>query len=168
MLDVSDTTGEVYYSGTASAVVDFLRVLNIGEGKADRLNYDTVNRFQEMVDRNIDAILNEVYYTPFRSYNLTRPSADSNGNAVVQRVFPGDLVKVAREWTAGLILTVEFQQLEPNVTDQAKSLVDEAKAEVYAMAKPSHWLAGQRRKSNISRTINGHFQPAALPELNNV
>ena len=168
MLDVSDTTGEQYYSGIAAQVVDFLRVLNIGEGKADRINYETVNRYQEMVDRNIDAMLNELYYTPLRYFNQVRPVADSSGKPVVQRVFPGDVRRVARIWTAGQILMSEFQQLEPNATDQATSLINEARTDLYALAKPSHWIAGQRRKSNISRTINGHFQPAALPELNNL
>ena len=166
MLDVSDTTGEEYYSGTANSLTDFLLTLNIGEGKADRITFETINRYQEMIDREIDAILNEVYYTPIRAYNQVRPIPDKNGKPVTKRVFPGDVRRLAKMWTAGQILVSEFQQLEPNLTDQATNLINEAKTEMYSLAKPTHWIEGQRRKSNISRTINGHFQPAALPELN--
>ena len=166
MLDISDTTGEEYYSGTAQSMTDFLLTLNIGEGKADRINFETINRYQEMIDREIDGILNELYYTPIRSYNQVKSVADRNGRPVTVRVFPGDVRRLAKMWTAGQILVSEFQQLEPNLTDQASNLINEAKTEVYSLAKPTHWIAGQRRKSNISRTINGHFQPAALPELN--
>lgn len=166
MLDISDTTGETYYSGTSAKVVDFLRVLNIGEGKADRIGFDTVNRYQEMVDRSIDEILGGLYYVPLRQYNQVRPTADKNGLQVVQRVFPGELSRISRVWTAALILQSEFQQLESNLTDQVTAMIEDAKKGIYALSKPTHWLPGQRRKSNISHTIDGHFQPAALPELN--
>lgn len=166
MLDVSDTTGEIYYSGTSAAVVDFLRVLNVGEGLADRITYETVNRYQELIDRNIDAILGGLYYVPLRMMNQVRPVPDANGNPVTKRTFPGDVTRIARMWTAGQILLSEFQQLEPNMTDQATAFINDAKTETYYLAKPTHWIPGQRRKSNISRTIDGHFQPAAIPELN--
>lgn len=166
MLDVSATTGEQYYSGTAADVITFLRVLNVGEGLADRITFDDVNRYQEMIDRDIDAILGGLYYVPLRSFNQIQPAFDNFGKQVVVKTFPGDVRRIARMWTAGQILLSEFQQLEPNSTDQATALMNDAKTEIYYLAKPTHWLAGQRRKSNISHTIDGHFQPPALPELN--
>ena len=117
-----------------------------------------VNRYQELVDRNIDAILGEAYQVPLRAMNQVQPSG------LTKRVFPGDVAWAAKYWTSGQILTAEFQQLEQNMTDQAKEFVDEAKKTVYAMTRPDHRVPGQRRRSTISRTMPPNMQPPQMPE----
>ena len=156
--DISPTTGEIFYSLGWVGIQDTLRILDLGEGKMSKVSQPMVNRYQEMVDRQIDAILQEVYQTPLRAMNQVQPSG------LTKRVFPGDVTWAARYWTAGQILLAEFQQLEQNMTDQAKEFIDEAKKTVYAMTSPNHRAPGQRRKSNISRTMPPNMQPPQMPE----
>jgi len=70
---VSPVTGEEPYSGPASAVISLLRVMNIGEGKMAQLTQPDVEFYQEMVDRDCDAILSAAYFCPIRSYNQVQP-----------------------------------------------------------------------------------------------
>jgi hypothetical protein len=63
-----------------------------------------------------------------------------------------------------VLLLAEFQQLEANLTDQATVMVEDAKKQVYAMTRPNYRVPGQRRKSNISRTMPANMQPPDLPE----
>lgn len=157
-MDKSPTTGEQYYSGDWTDVQDVLRVIDIGEGKMAKVTQPMVNRYQERVDREIDAVLTELYQTPLRAMNQVQPDGS------LKRVFPGDVRHCALYWTAGLVLLNEFQQLAQNITDQATQYVDESKKKAYAMKRYSHRLPGQERKSHISRTISPTFQPPFLPE----
>jgi len=156
--DISPTTGEQYYSGSWQNIQDVLRVLDIGEGKMSKVTQAMVNRYQEQVDREIDAILNEVYQTPLRAVNQWQP------NGELRRVFPGDVTWAARYWTAGVLMLAEFQQLEQNMTDQINAMIEDARRQVFAMTRPNHRILGQRRKSNISRTMPPNLQPPSLPE----
>ena len=156
--DVSSTTGEPYYSGTWTNIQDVLRTLDLGEGKMSKVNQPMVNRYQEQIDRQVDAILSEVCQTPLRAMNQVQPSG------LTKRVLPGDVVWAARYWTAGEILLAEFQQLEQNLTEQITIMVNDAKQSVYAMTKPTHRVPGQRRKSNLSRTMPPNLQPPAYLE----
>jgi hypothetical protein len=257
--DISVVTLEEYYSGSWEDIKDVLRVLNIGEGLMDKVTQPMVNRYQEMVDRDIDGILNDTYQTPIRAFNqvvvggdgsgftsvppwvengtqpiplnatdvtvsgkswssvpstivvtISKPAGafnlyatvreetittggfivDLSGSAdvagyvlsyvasnnasyvpVVQgatiRVFPGDVRRAARYWVAGQILVNEFQQLEANITEQATQMVSDARMQVYAFSRPTHRIPGQRRKSNISRTMPPNWQPSAFPERPN-
>jgi hypothetical protein len=156
--DISPTTGERFYSGTWQNIQDVLRVLDIGEGKMSKVNQPMVNRYQEQVDREVDAMLTEVCQTPLRSMNQVQP------DGTTKRVFPGDVTWAARYWTAGVLLLAEFQQLEQNITDQATSMIEDARKQVFAMTRPQHRVPGQRKKSNISRTMPPNIQPPDLPE----
>jgi len=251
----SKTTLEEFYSGTWSDIKDVLRVLNIGEGKMSQVTQGMVENYQEMVDRDLDALLADVYAVPIRAYNqviqggsgsgttsvpgwmdtgsvailagessvtvsgkawpsipisvvasVTRGTGAFNLYATVDyssitadgftatlsaeadagyflsyvasrepstqtvltgatiKVFPGDVRRAARYWTAGQILVNEFQQLEANITEQATQMVSDARMQVYAMSRPNHRIPGQRRKSNLSRTCPASLQPSAFPE----
>jgi hypothetical protein len=156
--DLSPTTGEQYYSGDWTDIQDTLRVFNIGEGRMAKIDQPMVNRFQETVDRESDAILEDVYHTPFRAMNQMQP------DGTTKRVFPGDLRRYTRYWTAALLLLTEFQQLEQNLTDQMSSTIDDSKKSVFALKRYTHRVPGQRRKSHFSRTIPPNFQPPSIPE----
>lgn len=156
--DISPTTSEQFYSGTWQNIQDVLRILDIGEGKMSKVNQPMVNRYQEQVDREIDAVLNETYQTPIRAMNQVQP------DGTTRRVFPGDIVWAARYWTAGMLALAEFQQLEQNMTDQAQAMVNDARTQVFGMTRPTHRIPWQRKKSNISRTMPPNMQPPAIPE----
>ena len=158
MSDISPTTGETYYSGSWTEIQDILRVIDIGEGKMAKVTQPMVNGYQETIDRDIDAILMELYHTPLRAMNQMQP------DGVTRRVFPGDIRRCARYWVAGLLLLNEFQNLAQNITDQATAYVEDSKKQIYAMKRYSHRVPGQERKSQLSRTIPPNFQPAAVPE----
>ena len=163
MSDISSVTGEEFYSGDWQDIQDVLRILNIGEGKMAQVTQPMVNRFQEMIDRDIDAILTDTYQTPIRAINQIGLTG-VQGLGPQSRVFPGDVRRAARYWTAGQILVTEFQQLEANLTEQATQMVSDARMQVYAFCRPNHRIPGQRRRSNISRTMPPNMQPSAFPE----
>jgi len=165
MLDISETTGEIYYSGTWEGIQDILRVLNIGEGKMSQVTQEMVNRYQEMVDRDIDALLQDAYQIPIRAYNMVQQASIAETKTI--KVFPGDVRRAAKYWAAGHLLVSEFQQLESNLTEQATEYVSDARNQVYAMARPTHRIPGQRRKSNISHTMPANMQPNSFPERPN-
>jgi hypothetical protein len=116
-----------------------------------------------MVDRDIDAILQDTYHTPIRAVNQVGLTG-TQGLGTVLRVFPGDVRRAARYWTAGQLLVNEFQQLEANITEQATQMVSDARMQVYAFSRPNHRIPGQRRKSNLGRTCPANLQPSAFPE----
>lgn len=163
MADISPTTGEQFFSGSWQDIQDVLRILNIGEGKMDQVTQPMVNRYQEMIDRDIDAILQDTYHVPIRAVNQVGLTG-TQGAGPVSRVFPGDVRRAARYWTAGQLLVNEFQQLEQNITEQATQMVSDARMQVFAFCRPTHRIPGQRRKSNISRTMPPNMQPSAFPE----
>jgi hypothetical protein len=154
----SPTTGEEFYSGTWQDVKSVLSVLNIDEGKLATLDEPVVNKYQEMVDREIDAVLEELYHTPLVSMYRIMPDGTQKS------VFPGDLRRAARYWTACLLMLNEFQQLSQNTTDQATTYLEDSRRQVYAMKRYNHRIPGQRRKSHLSRTMEPNFQPPAIPE----
>lgn len=156
--DVSPVTGQTYYSGTWERVKDVLRVLNIGKGKMAQVTQELVNNYQEMVDREIDSILTSLYIPPIRSFKQMQP----DGNT--QDVFPGDVRRYARYWTAGLLLLNEFQGLSQNVTDQATTYVEDARRSIFAIIRFNHRIPGQEMRSHISKTMPPTLQPAIFPE----
>lgn len=159
-INISETTGEEYYSGKADDVNKLLGVVDIGEGKLDTLTGTTVNYYQEIVDREIDDILSEIYHVPLKAMNRVQPDGET------RRVFPGSVRRLALYWTAGMVLLNEFQQLADNVTDQATQYIEEARRGVFALTYPNHKLPGQELKSNLSRTLPPSLQPPGLPEAN--
>jgi len=83
MSSISPTTLEEFYSGSWEDIKEVLRVLNIGEGMMDKVNQKMVNNYQEMIDRDIDAILNDVYQTPIRAFNQVVVGGDGSGTIPV-------------------------------------------------------------------------------------
>lgn len=158
MADISKTTGEEFYSGSFSDIKEILSVIDIGEGRMAKVTQPMVNNYQETIDRDIDALLMELYHTPLRAMNQVQP------NGLTKRVFPGDVRRCSRYWVAGLILLNEFQGLAQNITDQATQYVEDAKKQIYAMRRFSHRVPGQERKSHLSKTMTPNMQPASIPE----
>jgi hypothetical protein len=159
-VDVSSVTGEIFYSGPWSEIQEILRVLNIGEGKLAQVTEIMTNHYQEMVDREIDALLNPLYQVPLRAMNQIQPDGS------LKRVFPGDIRRLAKYWVAGLMLLSEFQNLSQNVTDQAQAYVDDSRKALYAIIRFNHRIPGQEFKSQISKTLPAAIQPPSIPEAN--
>lgn len=153
----SPTTGTEFYSGDWLDVAAVIKVLNIGDPVSD-IGQETVERYQEMADRDIDGILSEVYHVPLLPKNQVQP------DGTTKQQFPGDLIRGARYWAAALLLSNEFQGLEPNANEAATSYMEDARRVLFQMTKPTSFLRGQERRSNISRTLPPTMQPPAPPE----
>lgn len=154
----SETTGEEFYSGPWTAVVEVLKVLNIEEGKLSEITQETVNHYQESADREIDGVLEDTYHTPLRAMNAVQP------DGTTKRVFPGDVRHASKYWTASLLLLNEFQQLSQNTTDQGAQYMEEARKRLYSLKRFTHRIPGALRKSHFSHTLPPNFQPPSIPE----
>jgi hypothetical protein len=157
---VSPTTGEEFYSGTVADVKKILSAIDIGEGKLARFGEADVACYQEVVDRNIDDILGELYHVPLLRINQKQP------DGTTKKIIPGSVRMAAQWWVAGLILKNQFQQLMQNSTDQSEQYITKARRDIYAIIRYNHRLYGQRRKSHISRTMPPGMQPPSFPESN--
>lgn len=146
-----------YYSGTIEDIKMFCKSLNIDEGRLSTLNSSNVEKYQSLVDGAIDGYLSETYFLPIKSYNQV--NADGN----VELVFPKRLRLLAQQWTAGLMIVNEMQQQDQNMNEAGKSLIDEAKKEIYQMALWNHRIPGQRYKSAVSHTMPPNFEPPKAP-----
>ena len=158
--DTSPTTGEEYYSGSWQNIQNVLRVLDIAEGKLAKVTMELVNFYQEMIDRDIDDIIGELYHVPLRALNQMQP------DGTTKRVFPGNVRRWAIYWTAGLLLQNEFQGLSQNITEQATAYIEDSRRNTYGVIRFNHRLWGQELKSNLSRTVPPSMQPPDLPEAN--
>jgi len=159
-MGTSPTTGQGFYSGDWKDVSDVCRVLNIGDGKMSQIDKGLVERYQEKIDREIDALLSTVYVTPIIAKNFVQP------DGTTKSVFPGDLRQAALYWTAGLLLATEFQNLEPNASESATNYIENSRRMIFALIRPNHWMRGHERRSNISRTLPSTMQPPFYPEAN--
>ena len=157
-MDISPTTSEEFYSGSFDDIKSVLRIFDIDEGKLAAIEQPDINKYQETVDREIDAVLEDTYHVPIRAMNQVNPVG------VKVRVFPGDVRRAARYWTASLLLLSEFQQLSQNTTEQATTYIEDSRRQFYAMKRFTHRIPGQERKSQLSRTIPPNFQPPSIPE----
>jgi len=158
--NISPITGQEFYSGPWTNIQNVCRVLNIDGGKLSQITMELVNFYQEMVDREIDGQLNELYHVPLRAMNQCQP------DGTTKAVFPGTVRRMAIYWSAGLLLLNEFQQLSTNETDQARGYIDDAKRDLFNTIRFNQRLWGQELKSNISRTLPPSMQPGDLPEYN--
>jgi len=159
ILDISPTTGKAFYSGSYKMISNLCRSLNIANGKMSNVSADRINFFQELVDREIDAILNSYYIVPLVEFNQKQPS----GTTVL--TFPGNIRTLSMQWAAGKLLVAEFQQLEPNVSDIGARYVNEARTQLYEIIRYNERIPGQIYKSGL-RTMPPTMQPTVPRELN--
>jgi hypothetical protein len=159
-VDISPVTGQLFYSGSWAEIKEILRTLNIGDGKLAQVTQEMTNNYQEMVDREIDALLEPLYHVPLRAMNQVQP------DGVTRKVFPGDIRRLAKYWVSGYMLLSQFQNLSQNVTDQAQNYIEDAKKAMYSISRWNHRIPGQERKSSLSRTMPPNMQPSSIPEPN--
>lgn len=152
MAELSLSTGMPYYSSSWIEIRNLCRSLNIGDGKLAKITQELVNDFQEMVDREIDSQLSNYYYTPIKPYNVKMP------DGITRSIFPGNVQRLAKYWTAGLLLRSEFQGTDPNVQEAAEKYIEDSKKMLYVLAKFEQRIFGQDMKSAI-RTMPPNFQP---------
>jgi len=157
-MGTSSVTGQSFYSGDWSDIKQVCAVLNIGTGKLAQITQDGVEFYQEMVDREIDDLLTEVYHVPLREINQYQP------DGTTKSLFPGSICRLARYWTGGLLLSNQFQGLDSNTNESAASYIEDARREVFKIIRFNHRLVGQKMKSNVSRTMPPTMQPPTMPE----
>lgn len=152
--NISPVTGEIFYSGPWQNVQEALAVLKIGNAKLDSLTAEMVNSFQERADREIDGILSDLYFVPFKAKYTMTPL----GTYVLS--FPGDLRQAAIYYAAGFLMASEFQGIQSNMNEQTNVILEKAKNMIYDLKRNTHWIPASERKSNISRTMPPSWQPA--------
>ena len=137
MADISPSTNQEFYSGSWENIRNVCRAIKMGEGKLAKVTQELVNYYQELVDREIDAQLENYYYVPLIAYNQVMP------DGVTRSVFPGDIRRHATYWTAGLLLQSEFQGNEPNAQEAATQYIEESKKMLYNMMRFNHWTRNE-------------------------
>ena len=150
---VSDDTWTFeYYAGTVTDVLLFCKSLNIGNGKLSKITDTMVQKYMKLINGNIDSILEETYFLPIRRYNRVNP------DGTIQKVFPGKIRLLALQWTAGLLLQSEFQNLEPNQTEAVSKYIEQSRKEAYELSRLNMHIPGLRWKAN-------HVSHFTLPEI---
>lgn len=147
-----------YYSGDATDVMTFCKSLDIGEDRLASVSGSDVEKYQKLVDAAIDGYLSEYYFLPIIPYSQMQT------DGTVAKVFPGMIRMIALQWTAGLMLQSEFQQVEPNISEHAKNLIDDSKREMQHIVDYSVRIPGQRRK-HPSPTMPPSLAPSKTNEL---
>lgn len=129
-----------YYSGSEDNILMFCKSLDISDDRLASVSPVKVERYQRIVDDAIDGYICEYYFTPLTAYNQVQPDGS------IRKVFPGKIRFLAIQWTAGLILQSEFQNMEPNLHEAGVRFVEEAKKEMQQIVDFSTRIPGQKRK----------------------
>jgi hypothetical protein len=159
MPDISVTTGQEYYSGSYTAIRDLCKALNIGEGKLATITQALINQFQEQVDREIDGILEDMYWVPISPINQYQP------DGTTKSIYPGSLRHLARYWAAGLLLKSQFQGVDPNTNEAAQSHIDDSRREVFKLRRMLQRMPGVRMKAgHMGHTMPPTMMPPVAPE----
>jgi len=156
--EINPRTGQEYYCGSTKDVIELCRVLNIGNGKAQKNNLNTVRFYMDQVEYLIDGYLQEYYFVPIRPYNQMMP----NGNVV--KMFPGRVRVCAQQWAAGLMMQSEFQDLDANMNDAVNRYIENARKEIHQMNLYNQRIPGQVYKSGWGRSAIPTMQPGIPPE----
>jgi len=131
-----------------------VRILNIGDSKMSTISQEVVNYYQEMVDREIDDMLNEVIWVPVRYFSQVQP------DGTTKSLFPGNVRRLARYWSAALLVLSEFAQTSQNTTDLAERYIEDSRRELHKMVEFQQRIQGQEYKS----TWAGHTMlPTMMP-----
>ena len=149
--------GERYYSGPKENILLFCKSLSISEDRLSTLKPQAIEKYQRLVDDAIDGYLTEFYFTPICAYSQVQ------NDGSIRKVFPGKLRLLAIQWTSGLLLQSEFQNLEPNVNEQARTFVEDAKKEMQQITDFSMRIPGQRRKNPLP-TMPPNLAPSKTAE----
>lgn len=147
-----------YYSGTEENILMFCKSLNISDDRLASMSPVKVEKYQRIVDDAIDGYICEYYFTPLTVYNQVQP------NGSIRKVFPGKIRFLAIQWTAGLLLQSEFQNMEPNMHEAGVRFVEEAKKEMQQIVDFSTRIPGQRRK-HPSPTMPPNLAPSKTNEF---
>ena len=159
VLDDGTLGGGEFYSGFESDVLLLCKSLKISDGRLAQVTPSKIRHYQRLVDNAIDGYLSEYYFTPIRKYN----QVDRDGH--VGKVFPGKLRLMALQWTVGLMMQAEFQNLEPNQNEQAVRFQEDAMREMQQLTLFNMRIPGQRNKSALSKTFPPNMQPPQFTEL---
>lgn len=157
-IQINPITQQEYYCGSWQDIRQLCRVLNIGQGKAQKLKPQVVYYYMQQVQQLIDGYLQQYYFVPIRPYNLTMP------NGKVKKVFPGRLRVCAQQWAAGLLLKSQFQDLDQNTNQAAESYIQYARKQIHQMTLYNQRIPFQIYKSGWGRTALPGMQPGLPPE----
>lgn len=148
-----------YYAGTVNDVLLFCKSLNIGNGKLCKITNEMVEKYMKLVNGHIDSYLQQYYFVPVRRYNRVNP------DGTLEKVFPGKIRLTALQWTAGLLLQSQFQNLQPNQTEAVSKYIQEARKQIYQLTIYNARIPGLRWKANgISHFAPPELMPSKNPQ----
>lgn len=160
MADINPRTGQEYYAGSVADIEKICKVLRIGGGRLEQITPEIVYFYMNMAEETIDGYLEEYYFVPIKLYRQKMP------DGTTKTIFPGRVRRLAQYWAAGLLLTSEFQNLEPNANESATSYIEDSRKELFQMTLYNQRIPGQVYKSSWSRTMMPTMQPGLPPEQN--
>jgi hypothetical protein len=153
-------TGQTYYAGDVEDIKALCRILKIGDGRLSQITPSMVERYMGLSEDAINALLAPHYFLPIRPYRHVK--ADELSTATI---FPPGLRSIAQRWTAGLMLTSEFQDLEPNANESASKYVEESRNELVVMLNTNTRIQGQIPRTSFARTMPPGMMPTKSPEV---
>lgn len=160
--EINPRTGQPYYANNRQEIVNCLRSMKLDDSEGGILsNKNVVDRiyyFMDLAETEIDAQLEQYYFTPLCECNQVMP----NGNIV--KSFPPALRNLAVKLACALLAQAEFQQNDPNRNDAVRDLLNQSHDELYRLSLFNHKLPGQRYKSAVSKTMPPTMQPGRDPE----
>lgn len=155
----NDSVKEEYYAGQVKDVLMFCKSLNIGNGKLSKVTDEMVQKYMRLVNGHIDSYLQQYYFVPIRRYNRVRL------DGTLQKVFPGKIRLVALQWTSGLLLQSEFQNLQPNQNESVIKYIEQARKQIYQLTIYNARIPGLRWKANgISHFAPPELMPSKNPQ----
>lgn len=148
-----------YYSGEASDIMVHIKLVTMGDNRADSITEAQVQSYQQLADDIINSKLIELYEIPLRQ--ITRSDMNS-GDAF----YPPPIPLIARKLAAGMVVQRTLQEIAPNITALARKYEADALRELDDLVRGplvgSTRLLGQELKSR-NRFVNPYIAPSPVP-----
>ena len=143
---VTELVGQ-YYSEPDSEVIQFLKQIGIGAGRADTVTTAQLVPYKQRANDIIDTRLAAVYRTPLKT--ITRNLVTS---------YPTPIAQIAQRIVAYLMVNDIFSEIEPNASSNAERNYKMAIEDLESVASRRTLLKGQRFRSR-SYGSNPYTEP---------
>jgi len=157
--DISQTTRCEFYSGPASNVSAMMRQIQeentqvVENVTISDVTTQSINEFQEKVDRELDDKLRGIYAVPIHAYNVGK---------IRVPVFPGLLREIAILLTATRVLMSQFYDVNPQQSDSINQYREQAELKLKQLLMNVDRLPGNRKRAR-HRTLPAAMEPQRDP-----
>jgi len=155
--DLSNITGEVYYSGTSANVIRMMKQIEaendqvVENVSVTDVDTESINVFQEGIDREIDDRLRASHKVPIYPY-FVGAKHDSK-----QRVFPGLIKEAAVLLTAVRILRSQLYDVNPQQSDSLTQYTDQAELKLKEYQMGVSRIPGAKKRARF-RTLSPNME----------